>query len=216
MAETKQRLAALPPDTIVFYDDIWKDAAGQIFVPGDALEELSSVSRAPIFSHTESYLGYGMVGGSCIISRTLAPELAGQIAAVLRAGSANSVPVMRSAEQPAGIRCAAVAKIRRERKPDSAGQPGAIPHAHLVGSVSPNCDRYRGGPGRANRFDCGTAVATPPQAASRSGTVQFPADAPDRAGHDSPARFLEGSQFGFPRLQQTAGRRLRFFRCQRN
>jgi len=96
MAETKQRLAALPPDTIVFYDDIWKDAAGQFFVPGDALEELSSVSRAPIFSHTESYLGYGMLGGSCIIGRRLVPELAGQIAAVLRAGSANSVPVIQS------------------------------------------------------------------------------------------------------------------------
>ena len=96
MAETKQRLAALPPDTIVFYDDIWKDAAGQIFVPGDALEELSSISRAPIFSHTESYLGSGMLGGSCIIGRKLVPELAGQITAVLRAGSANSVPVIPS------------------------------------------------------------------------------------------------------------------------
>jgi len=96
MAETKQRLAALPPDTIVFYDDIWKDAAGQFFVPGDALEELSSVSRAPIFSHTESYIGNGMLAGSCIIGRRLVPELAGQIAAVLRAGSANSVPVIRS------------------------------------------------------------------------------------------------------------------------
>jgi PAS domain S-box-containing protein len=96
MAETKQRLASLPPDTIVFYDDIWKDAAGQIFVPGDALEELSSVSRTPIFSHTESYLGYGMLGGSCIVTRKLAAEAAGQIAAVVRTGSANSVPVMRS------------------------------------------------------------------------------------------------------------------------
>jgi PAS domain S-box-containing protein len=96
MAETKQRLATLPPDTIVFYDDIWKDAAGQIFVPGDALEELSSVSGAPIFSHTESYLGSGMLGGSCIIGRKLVPELAGQITAVLRAGSANSVPVIPS------------------------------------------------------------------------------------------------------------------------
>jgi PAS domain S-box-containing protein len=96
MAETKQRLASLPPDTIVFYEDIWKDAAGQFFVPGDALEELSSVSRAPIFSHTESYIGYGMLGGSCIIGRKLVPELASQITAVLRTGSANSVPVIPS------------------------------------------------------------------------------------------------------------------------
>ena len=97
MAETKQRLAALPPDTIVFYDDIWMDASGQIFIPRDALEELSSVSRAPIFSYSDSYIGYGMAGGSCIASRTLAAEAGNQIAAVVRAGSANSVPVVRSA-----------------------------------------------------------------------------------------------------------------------
>ena len=73
MAETKQRLATLPPQTIVFYDDIWMDGAGQFFIPGDALEELSSVSRAPIFSHSETYIGHGMVGGSCIIYPDIGP-----------------------------------------------------------------------------------------------------------------------------------------------
>ena len=97
MAETKQRLANLSPDTIVFYDDVWMDASGQIFATRDALEELSSVSRAPIFSYSESYIGYGMVGGSCIGGRRLAAEVAGQIANVLRAGNASSVPVIRSA-----------------------------------------------------------------------------------------------------------------------
>jgi PAS domain S-box-containing protein len=96
MAETKQGLATLPPNTIVFYDDVWMDASGQIFTSRDALEELSSVSPAPIFSYSESYIGYGMVGGSCIVSRKLATEVADQIAAILRAGSANSVPVIRS------------------------------------------------------------------------------------------------------------------------
>jgi PAS domain S-box-containing protein len=97
MAETKLRLAALPPGTIVFYDDIWMDAAGQIFISRDALEELSSVSRAPIFSYSESYIGYGMVGGSCIDNRALAEEVAGQIGAVVRAGSASAIPVVQSA-----------------------------------------------------------------------------------------------------------------------
>jgi PAS domain S-box-containing protein len=97
MAETKQRLANLSPDTIVFYDDVWMDASGQIFATRDALEELSSVSRAPIFSYSESYIGYGMVGGSCIGGRKLAAEVAGQIANVLRTGNASSVPVIRSA-----------------------------------------------------------------------------------------------------------------------
>ncbi|MGA2786279.1 MAG: PAS domain-containing protein [Verrucomicrobiota bacterium] len=99
MAETRQRLAALPPNTIVFYDDIWVDGSGQIFMPRDALEELSSVSSAPIFSYAETYIGSGMAGGSCIFYRTLATETGGQIAAVIRAGSATSMPALRSASR---------------------------------------------------------------------------------------------------------------------
>ncbi len=101
MTETRQRLAALPPESIVFYNDIWVDGAGQIFMPRDALEELSSVSSAPIFSYADSYTGFGMVGGFCIVYRTLAAETASQIAAVVRAGSATSVPVLRSASRQA-------------------------------------------------------------------------------------------------------------------
>jgi PAS domain S-box-containing protein len=99
MDETKQHLAALPPHTIVFYDDIWMDASGQIFIPRDALEELKSVSSAPIFSYSDSYLGFGMVGGSCIANRTLATEAANHIAAVIRSGNASSVPDLKNASR---------------------------------------------------------------------------------------------------------------------
>jgi PAS domain S-box-containing protein len=97
MAETRQHLATLPPNTIVFYDDIWVDGSGQIFMPRDALDELNSVSSTPIFSYADAYIGFGMAGGSCIIYRSLAAEAAGQIAAVIRAGSATSVPMLPSA-----------------------------------------------------------------------------------------------------------------------
>jgi len=96
MDETKQRLTALPPGTIVFYDDIWMDASGQIFIPRDALEELSSVSSAPIFSYSDTYIGYGMAGGACVANRTLATEATSRIAAVIRAGNASSVPGIQS------------------------------------------------------------------------------------------------------------------------
>ena len=165
MAETKQRLANLSPDTIVFYDDVWMDASEQIFATRDALEELSSVSRAPIFSYSESYIGYGMVGGFL----HWRPEIGrgggrpdcqrpARRQRVFRAGDPER-------EQPTGIRRAGVSKIRFERKSASPGQPGAIPYAHLVGGVSPARDRHRGGVGHPNRFDCGTAAGTPPQAA---------------------------------------------------
>ena len=97
MAETRQRLATLPPQTIVFYDGIWIDGAGQLFTTRDALEQLSSVSQAPIFSVSDTFIGCGTVGGSCHVYSVLGRETANQVAAAVRAGSATSVPMLRSA-----------------------------------------------------------------------------------------------------------------------
>ncbi|MGA2242832.1 MAG: PAS domain-containing protein [Verrucomicrobiota bacterium] len=98
MAETRQRLATLPPQTIVFYDGIWIDGAGQLFTTRDALEQLSSVSHAPIFSVSDTYIGHGTVGGSCHVYFVLGREAANQVAAAVRAGSASSIPPMQSAD----------------------------------------------------------------------------------------------------------------------
>jgi PAS domain S-box-containing protein len=97
MAEAKQRLATLPPQTIVFYDGIWIDGAGQLFTTRDALEQLSSVSQAPIFSISDTYIGCGTVGGSCHVYSALGRETANQVATAIRAGNASSVPPRQSA-----------------------------------------------------------------------------------------------------------------------
>ncbi len=95
MADTKHRLAELPPETIVFYDDIRTDGSGPVMLPWAAAEELSSVSTAPMFSYSRFYVGNGIVGGMCINNATLNSEIAGQIASVIRAGNADSVPTAR-------------------------------------------------------------------------------------------------------------------------
>ena len=96
MAQTKQRVANLPPKTVVVYLSMWMDAAGQVFNPRDALTDLSSVSTAPVFGLMDTHLGYGITGGSCINFFTLGNEVADQVARVVRAGSADGVPVVRS------------------------------------------------------------------------------------------------------------------------
>ncbi|MGH7993669.1 MAG: hypothetical protein ACREDQ_09145, partial [Limisphaerales bacterium] len=85
MADTKHRLAELPPGTIVFYDDIRTDGSGPVMLPWAAAEELSSVSTAPMFSYSRFYVGNGIVGGMCINNSALNSEIAGQIASVIRA-----------------------------------------------------------------------------------------------------------------------------------
>jgi PAS domain S-box-containing protein len=96
MAETKQRLSTLPPQAIVFYNGIWMDAAGQSFTTPDALEELSPSCNAPIFSCADTHIGHGAVGGSCRVYYIMGVETAGQVAAVIRAGNASSVPGLQS------------------------------------------------------------------------------------------------------------------------
>ncbi len=94
-AETKRRLSELPPDTIVFYDDVRTDGSGPVVRPWVAAEELSSVSTAPMFGCSRYYVGNGMVGGMCINNSILNSEIAGQIATVIRAGKADSAPIAR-------------------------------------------------------------------------------------------------------------------------
>jgi two-component system, cell cycle sensor histidine kinase and response regulator CckA len=95
--ETRQRLATLPPQTIVFYNGIWLDAAGQVFTTPDALEEISPSSPAPIFSCADTHIGHGAVGGFCRVYQSIGGETAQQVAAVIKAGTANCVPAIQSA-----------------------------------------------------------------------------------------------------------------------
>jgi len=97
MAQTKQHLSALPPQTIVFYNGIWLDAAGQSYTTPDALEELNSAGTAPIFTCADTHIGHGAVGGSCRVYYLMGLETGELVARVIQAGNANSIPPRRSA-----------------------------------------------------------------------------------------------------------------------
>jgi len=61
---TLAALAAVPPDTIVFYGRMFRDGAGNRLVPREALERVAAASAAPVYSYVGTYLGRGIVGGS--------------------------------------------------------------------------------------------------------------------------------------------------------
>ena len=96
LAETKKRLAELPSETIVFYNGIWIDGSGEIFTTREALAKLSPTCAAPIFSCSDTFVGQGTVGGCCHAYSLLGDEVAGQVAAAIRAGNASAVPNLKS------------------------------------------------------------------------------------------------------------------------
>jgi len=63
-AEMLNRVASLPPHTIVIYSSYFHDASGRSFVPAEVLGKVTQTSNAPVFSTLEAYLGLGIVGGS--------------------------------------------------------------------------------------------------------------------------------------------------------
>lgn len=93
MAETKRRVATLPPDAIVFYAAINRDGAGQAFTPARALEELAPVSNRPVFGFPSTYLGHGIVGGPITDVGEIGSEAARVLLRVLSGEDPASIPV---------------------------------------------------------------------------------------------------------------------------
>jgi len=94
--ETKHRLASLPPQTIVIFQSILIEGGYQVLTQRDALAELSSVSRSPLFSFADIFIGFGTIGGHCIVYPELGAEVAQRLEEILRAGGTRGIPVVSS------------------------------------------------------------------------------------------------------------------------
>jgi signal transduction histidine kinase len=58
-----ERVAHLPPETIVIFLTVYGDGTGRPFVPAEVVEGLAKVATAPIYGPSDTYLGRGIVGG---------------------------------------------------------------------------------------------------------------------------------------------------------
>jgi PAS domain S-box-containing protein len=66
LSDLCDELSRLPDDTVVLYLTMFEDAAGASFIPRQALASFAPASRAPIYGCYDTYLGYGIVGGSMV------------------------------------------------------------------------------------------------------------------------------------------------------
>jgi PAS domain S-box-containing protein len=66
LEDLRGELSRLPEDTVVLYLTMFQDATGTSFTPRQALALFAPASRAPIYGCYDTYLGYGIVGGSMV------------------------------------------------------------------------------------------------------------------------------------------------------
>jgi signal transduction histidine kinase len=87
------RLPSLPENSIVYYLNVDRDGANQIFRPLDYLDRIAAVSNAPVYSWVDSTLGHGVVGGSLKVQEVQMKTLGAIALRVLRGEPADSIPV---------------------------------------------------------------------------------------------------------------------------
>jgi PAS domain S-box-containing protein len=92
MGETLSRVGSLPPDTLVFYASIFRDGAGQSFVPRKALSLVARAATVPVFSLYNIYLGFGIVGGRLVSLEEQGKEAAALALRIMGGESPASIP----------------------------------------------------------------------------------------------------------------------------
>jgi len=92
MQEILDRVRSLPPDTIVLYSSIFKDGAGKIFVPREALSLISTAANGPTFNPYDGTIGYGNVGGRLISFDLQGREAAALALRIMNGESPSSIP----------------------------------------------------------------------------------------------------------------------------
>ncbi|MCX5883122.1 MAG: response regulator [Deltaproteobacteria bacterium] len=94
--DTQKKISDLPGSTAVLYIAMYKDGTGKTFNPRDALFLLNKTANVPIYSVSDTYLGYGMMGGN-LLSFTDFSKNAAEIALqVLNGKSPAEIPAVVS------------------------------------------------------------------------------------------------------------------------
>jgi PAS domain S-box-containing protein len=128
MEETLSRVSSLPKDTLVFYSSIFKDGAGKIFSPREALSRIAAASSVPVFGVQETYLGYGIVGGYLLSLTEHGKEAAAMAIRVMEGQSPRTVPF---GGEKAYISAYDWRELRRWGIPDTAVKAGAEMRFHV-------------------------------------------------------------------------------------
>lgn len=94
-------LAQLPPQSLVLYTTLFRDGAGETYIPHDVASLVSAAANAPVYGFLDQYLGRGIVGGSLYSTSRQGAEAAKLVLQVL-AEVEPARPEPRLLEAPAG------------------------------------------------------------------------------------------------------------------
>lgn len=97
MRELLNELSQLPPQTIVLFTTVFRDGAGEPFVPHEAAQRVSAAANAPVYGFLDQYLGRGIVGGNLYSTAAHGSEAAKLVMQVLADPITSAPPLVEPA-----------------------------------------------------------------------------------------------------------------------
>jgi len=94
MAEVRQAVGDLPPDSLVFYTLFLRDESGQFFEYDESISLIAEASTVPVYGTWDFSLGYGIVGGLLTSGFFQGEEAAAIAERILEGESADDIPVV--------------------------------------------------------------------------------------------------------------------------
>ena len=92
-----QRVASLPPDSLVLYGPYFKDAAGQSFIPVEVAAEVAKHANAPVLALYDAHVQQGLTGGSVLVPAKVGQRV-GEIGYELLSGARDLTANVADAE----------------------------------------------------------------------------------------------------------------------
>ena len=86
-------LRRLPPRTVVLYGTIFRDGAGEPFVPHEAAALVAGAANAPVYVFVDQYIGRGVVGGQVYSLKAQGEAAADRALQVLAGKSPSEIPI---------------------------------------------------------------------------------------------------------------------------
>src|SRR5262245_34831174 len=86
LAELRQAVSALPPQSAILFSRMFRDGAGQAVISTQAAERIAQWANAPVYVMTDTPIGTGAVGGA-VASVEAFGKRAGELACLILTGS---------------------------------------------------------------------------------------------------------------------------------
>jgi len=87
LAEIRKSVTSLPPGTVLLFTGMYRDAAGETFIPARAARLIAESAKVPLYVLADSQIGVGSVGGF-VVDVAMMGQRAGELANRILGGAA--------------------------------------------------------------------------------------------------------------------------------